>query len=119
MKLTILLTHVLLLIIVIRFTHVEVFNFNWLFPTFVHYSILEIYANAFIHVTLDKLSGGFRLLRYSLQITMNILLHVFALLLALEPFSPLSRFYTSMFNQFRIDLAISLREILFSSFRHS
>lgn len=40
------------------FTPIAVFNSKSLSPTFVRYSRVEIYADLFIHVTLDRLSGG-------------------------------------------------------------
>lgn len=58
----------------------------------------------------------FGILCYSLQVTRNIFLHVFLLLSDLEPFSPFRKLYISMSNQLCIDLAITLREVLFSAF---
>lgn len=118
--LTIVLSLVFWLIIVfLRSIHVDVFSLNSLVLTFLHYSIIEMYMLVYLSMLLLMVSQVlFRLLCCSLQTAMNILLCVLPLLLALEPFSLFRRLYASMFNQFYIDLAITLREILFSSFWH-
>lgn len=113
MKLTVLLSLVFLLIIVLRFPHVDVFNFNSLILTFVYCFIIEIYANLSMLVLI-----GFQVASGCCAILYKSLC-VFPLLLALEPFSLFGRLYTSMFNQFCIDLVTTLREILFSSFQCS
>ena len=44
----------------LRSIHADVFSFNSLVLTFLHYSIIEMYASLLIHATLDGLSGGFQ-----------------------------------------------------------
>lgn len=105
------------IILFLRFIHVDVFNSLSL--TFVHYSIIGIYADLFIHVTLDGLSGGFQVVVLLFTNSCEYSFTCLSITTTLEPFSFFRRLYTSMFNQLCIDLAIALREILFSSFWHS
>lgn len=72
-----------------------------------------------MHLTLDGLSGGSQVVVLLFTNGCEYSFMCPSITTTLEPFSFFRRLYTSMFNQFCIDLAIALRELLFSSFQHS